>query len=60
MDPAVAAAIAAGIPLDDPDMLMIGTGAPERTQAPEDDPDLAEILGPTPEQKKPDEGVKQP
>lgn len=55
MDPAIAAAIQAGISPDDPDLAMIGTGAPERTLAPEDDPDLAEILGPPPDQKKPEE-----
>ena len=58
VDAAIAAAIAAGISPDDPDLQMIGTGAPERTLAPEDDPDLTEILGPAPEQKKPDEGPK--
>jgi hypothetical protein len=53
--------LAAGIAPDDPDLAMIGSGAPERTIAPEDDPDLAEILGPPPEQpKKPEEGVRQP
>lgn len=57
MDPAVAAAIQQGISPDDPDMAMIGTGAPERTLAPEDDPDLAEILGPPP---KSEEVSKQP
>lgn len=60
-DPAVAAAIQAGIAPDDPDLAMVGTGAPERTLAPEDDPDLAEILGPPPEKTdKPEEGAKKP
>jgi len=58
MDPVVAAAIQAGMSPDDPDLAMIGTGAPERTMAPEDDPDLAEILGPPPDQKKPEEAKK--
>lgn len=58
MDPAVAAAIQSGIAPDDPDLAMIGTGAPERTASPEDDPDLAEILGPPP--GKPEEGAKKP
>lgn len=57
-DPAVAAAIQAGIAPDDPDLAMVGTGAPERTMAPEDDPDLADILGPPP--AKPDESAKKP
>ena len=58
MDPAVAAAIQAGVSPDDPDLAMIGTGAPERSVAPEDDPDLAEILGPP--SGKPEEGAKKP
>lgn len=57
-DPIVAAAIQAGIAPDDPDLAMIGMGAPERAAAPEDDPDLAEILGPPP--AKPEEGAKKP
>jgi len=56
MDPAVAAAIRQGIAADDPDLAMIGTGAPEKTLNPEDDPDLAEILGPP----RKDDGAKQP
>ncbi len=58
MDPAVAAAIQAGVSPDDPDLAMIGTGAPERSAAPEDDPDLAEILGPP--AGKPEEGARKP